>query len=277
MNAILGSIDNEQLSPDVENLLKAHMQADQLLMNIIMKSVDQKTKEYVDKAVTSAVAHVLINVANAMLGGKGVKRKRTPEEHRAQLDAARKKSWEDPEIRARRIESLKKSWENKTEEQREEARKHMREGHRKRWDSATEEQRAEMHKLRSEASRKIWESLSEEQRKAQIESMRNGWQSSSNRRVDFNDLPEDEQDMYTAICESKLIAETFILRECRCLNEANHLIGQYLRNYSRENKFKNVHGKHAMYDNRAIEWLCNGYKDHTLDEATYGSLSYYFE
>lgn len=231
MNAILGSVENESVSTDIETLMQAHLQTDQLIMNIFMKNVDKKVKaavkKYADAAAKKAVARVLTNVANSILSS---------------ISEATKQSTK-----------AKKS-------------------------VSTEERRQMEYTNRSNGQRRRWNNYSEDERAAQAEAMFQGRKQYGYAKVRLDELTEEEQSQYVSIANSQLIRETFVLRECRCSNEANQLLGQYLRSYSRENKFKKVHdGNHAMYDIRAIEWLCNNYKNHTFDEATYGSLSYYFE
>lgn len=281
MNAILGSIEN----PDLESLMQAHRQYDELIMNIFMKNVDAKidaaVKKYAEHAAKKAVAEALVNIASTLLISIGEDPKQNAG-GRNKRHKEEKKPLSAEERKARNSERMKKVWANKTDEQRAEFKRKNSEAYRRKWESLTEEQRAEETQRRrqrtTEANRKTWANYTDEQRAARTEAMHRGRKQYGYAKVRIDELTAEEQAQYSTIAGSSLIQETFILRECRCLNEANQLLGQYLRSYSREHKFKNVHdGNKAMYDVRAIEWLCNSYRDHEFDEATYGSLNYYFE
>lgn len=273
MNAIIGSLDNESMTPDVVSLLQAQLNTNQILAGMIMKDVDKKiaaaVKKHAERAANKAVSKALANFANTLLASIGEAPKAKEQKAKEQKVTEPKAKTNEQPVREKKVR-----WKELTEEE-----KHARrsETARKRWAKYTEEQREAHRRKTTESMRKEWAGYTEEQRQERISAMKRGMRNSARARVRFDSLTDEERVKYTTIANSGLISETFTLRECRCLNEANQLIGQYLRQYSREHKFKNVHdGSKAMYDIRAVEWLCSNYANHTFDEATYGSLNYYF-
>lgn len=141
----------------------------------------------------------------------------------------------------------------------------------------TPEEREAIRNRRSAGMRKVWERRrAEEDKRAAVYEKINSLQ---HRKIRFTDLDDEERQFFSPIRESRRIAETFKLRECKCISEANHLLAQYLRDISKKNGYAIVHrnSNGAFYDIRAIDTLCDGYSKKTLEASILSSLSYFFE
>ena len=193
MNAILGQVDNE-------SLINAHLQFEQLLMSMFMKSMNEQIQKALDKSTAGIEKRIAHKIANAILGVAD-----TP------------------------------VTDNNTQP------------------SVEETNNKEPSKKAPGKQRTI---------------------------VRIFELPANERKKYTTIADSKRIAKTFVLRKCRCLSEANQLLGCYLRKHDAANGYMHVrsaYGLQAMYDRRSVNWLCRGYVNKTLSHEMISALSYYFE
>lgn len=195
MNAILGQVDNE-------SLVNAHLQFEQLLMSMFMKSMNEQIQKALDKSTVGIEKRIAHKIANAILG------------------VIEEKTSADTPVTASSSQPSVEETNNK------------------------------------EPSKK------------------------TPGIVRIFELPAEEQKRYTTIADSKRIAKTFVLRECGCLSEANHLLGCYLRKHDTAKGYTHVrsaYGLQAMYDRRSVNWLCRGYANKTLSPEMLSALSYYFE
>ncbi len=248
MNAHLGAVDVEQSAMldatlDMDGIMQARLQADKVVINMLMNSLGKSMQAKADVAATSAMNAAFSRFAHQLLRSIG-------EEH-----------------------DTREMWDSLSSED-----KRMMQKHRKISARATERNMSDdVRKHTSARLKSAWESLSPEAKEERVRALRSWCKVPRPKKIRLHAIPMEETANYVRIKDSGEIAQTFAMKEGAMIKEANRAIARCLTIISYDKGYSvAISSNYRWYDVRAIAELCNGYENRTLSSDMAADLSRFF-